>query len=118
MNIRKQTKYAALIISILSASLLNEYILKQLKSYYQEPTYESVAIGMLVTVAIFVPIVTFLGKWIGKASKTYILAGKKMSSSRARGLYVSFIIAILILYVLYAKYRHGIDIIARLNQLL
>lgn len=117
MNIRKQTRYAALIISILSASLLNEYILKLLKSYYEEPTYQSVAIGMLITVLIFVPIVSFLGKWVGKASKTYLLAGKTISASRTRGLYISFVIALAILFVLYAKYRHGMDILARLGNM-
>src|SRR5690606_9632879 len=117
MNIRKQIRYASLIISILSASLLNEYILKILKSYYAEPTYQSVAIGMLITLLIFVPIVSFLGKWVGKASKTYLLAGKTISANRTRGLYISFVIAMAILFFLYAKYRHGMDILSRLSQM-
>ena len=69
MNLHKATKYAALIISILSASLVNEFVVKYIKSYYQEHTYQSVLIGMLVTVIVFVPLFSFLGKWINKASK-------------------------------------------------
>ncbi|UOB18543.1 hypothetical protein [Abyssalbus ytuae] len=117
MNTRRQTKYAALVISILSASLINEYLLKLIKSYYEEPTYKSVVIGMLATLIVFFPLFNFLSKWIGKVSKVYVNTGKRVSSARNIGLYVSFIFALFILFVLYAQNRHGLDVLARLKQL-
>ena len=118
MNLQKRTKYAALIISILTASLVNEYILKLIKSYYEEPTYQSVAIGMLATIIIFVPLFSILNKWINSATKVYIKTGKKVTANSKTGLYMSFLIALFILFILYAKLRHGIDVLGRLNRLL
>lgn len=117
MNLQKRTKYAALIISILTASLINEYLLKLIKSYYEEPTYQSVAIGMLITIIVFVPLFSILNKWINRATKSYIKTSKKVASNSKTGLYVSFMIALFILFVLYAKQRHEIDVIARMNHM-
>lgn len=116
MSLQKTTKYAALIISVLSASLINEYVVKLVKSYYQEATYQSVVIGMIVTVVVFVPLFSILGKWIAKASKSYIKTGKKVASNSRIGLYVSFIIALFVLFVFFADIRHGIDVIRDIKQ--
>ena len=118
MNLQKRTKYAALIISILTASLVNEYLLKLIKAYYEEPTYRSVAIGMLATVIVFVPLFSILNKWINHATKAYISTGKKVTSNSKMGLYISFFIALFILFVLYAKNRHGIDVLGRLSRMI
>lgn len=112
MNSRKITKYAALIISILSASLINEYIVKLIKGYYQESSYKSVAIGMLVTLIVFVPLFKVLGKWINTVSKGYIKTGKKVASNSNTGLIISFLIAIVVLFILFAQIRHGLDVIS------
>ncbi len=118
MNLQKRTKYAALIISILTASLVNEYLLKLIKSYYEEPTYQSVAIGMLATIIVFVPLFSILNKWINSATKAYIKTGKKVASNSKIGLYLSFLIALFILFVLYARHRHGIDVLGRISNML
>lgn len=118
MNLHKATKYAALIISILSASLVNEFVVKYIKSYYQEHTYQSVLIGMLVTVIVFVPLFSFLGKWINKASKSYVKTGKKVASNSRTGLWISFLIAMIVLFVLFAEIRHDLHPIEDLKQLI
>ena len=118
MNSRKITKYAALIISILSASLINEYIVKLIKGYYQESSYKSVAIGMLVTIIVFVPLFKILGKWINTVSKKYIKTGKKVASNSTTGLWISFLIAMLVLFVLFAQIRHGLDVISDIKSII
>ena len=117
MRIQKASKYAALIISILSASLINEYIVKYINSYYKDHSYKSVLIGMAVTVVVFVPLFSVVGKWLTKASKSYVKAGKKVASNNWIGLFVSFIIALAILFVFFAEIRHGLHVTNALKQL-
>lgn len=118
MSTTKITKYATLIISILSASLLNEYIVNYIDSYYKERTYLSVLIGMLVTVAVFVPVFGIVRKWMDTASKKYLKASKKVAKKDRTGILLGFLIAFGILFVLFAKIRHDIDVIAKLDRLL
>ena len=118
MKLTKATKYATIVLSILTASLVNEYVVKRVNLYYKEPTYLSVLIGMGVTVLIFVPLFGLLGKWITNASKAYLKTSKKVSSNSYRGLFVGFLLAFLILFVLYAKIRHGLDVLVFLKQYL
>lgn len=118
MKLTKSTKYATIIISILTASLINEYIVKLVNSYYKEPTYTSVLIGMMVTVLIYVPLFGLIGKWINQASKSYLKASKKVSSSNSRGLLIGFLIAFVILFIFFAKIRHGLDVVTKLSHLL
>ncbi len=118
MSLTKSTKYAAIIISVLTASLINEYVVKLINSYYKDSTYASVLIGMAVTILIFVPMFGLVGKWIGKASKSYLKASKKVAKKSSNGLIFGFLIAFVILFVLFAKIRHNIDIIAKLTAVL
>ncbi len=118
MSLAKSTKYATIVISILTASLVNEYVVKLINSYYKESTYQSVLIGMAVTVLIFVPMFGFVGKWISKASKTYLKASKKVAKKSSNGLFFGFLIAFVILFVLFATIRHNIDVFSDLRALL
>jgi len=118
MSLAKSTKYATIIISVLTASLINEYVVELINSYYKESTYVSVLIGMAVTIMIFVPMFGLVGKWINKASKSYLKASKKIAKKNSRGLFFGFLIAFAILFVLFAKTRHDIDVLARLAVLL
>ncbi|NQY28449.1 MAG: hypothetical protein HRT69_03150 [Flavobacteriaceae bacterium] len=118
MSLTKSTKYATIIISVLTASLINEYVVKLINSYYKESTYVSVLIGMVVTILIFVPMFGLVGKWIGKVSKSYLKASKKVAKKSSNGLFLGFLIAFAILFVLFAKTRHNIDVIANLISLL
>lgn len=117
MSLAKSTKYATIIISVLTASLINEYVVKLINSYYKETTYTSVLIGMAVTILVFVPMFGFVGKWIGKASKSYLKASKKVAKKNSNGLFFGFLIAFAILFVLFAKIRHGIDVVSNLIAL-
>jgi uncharacterized protein YacL len=118
MSLTKSTKYATIVISVLTASLINEYVVKLINSYYKENTYVSVLIGMAVTVLVFVPMFGFVGKWIGKASKTYLKASKKVAKKSSNGLFFGFLIAFVILFILFAKIRHQIDVLANIDALL
>lgn len=118
MNNTKLTKYATIIISVLSASLLNEYIVNYINSYYKERSYLSVLIGMLVTVAVFVPVYGVISKWMNTASKKYLKASKKVAKKDSTGIIVGFLIAFSILFILFAKIRHHIDVLAELDNLL
>lgn len=116
MALTRRTKYATIIISVLAASLINEYIVKWVNTYYKEPTYTSVLIGMAVTVIVFVPLFGLVGKWINAASKAYLKKSKKVASNSGVGLLFGFLIAFGILFVLFAKIRHGLDFIAYLKS--
>jgi len=118
MSLTKTTKYATIIISVLTASLINEYVVELINSYYKEATYTSVLIGMAVTILVFVPLFGIVGKWIGKASKSYLKASKKVTKKSSNGLFIGFFIAFVILFILFAKIRHDIDILEKLNALL
>ena len=118
MSLTKSTKYATIKISVLTASLINEYVVKLINSYYKESTYISVLIGMVVTILIFVPMFGLVGKWIGKVSKSYLKVSKKVAKKSSNGLFFGFLIAFAILFVLFAKTRHNIDVIANLISLL
>jgi uncharacterized protein YacL len=115
MRLAKSTKYATIVISVLTASLVNEYVVKLINSYYKEATYKSVFIGMAVTILVFVPMFGLVGKWISRASKTYLKASKKVAKKSSNGLFFGFLIAFLILFVLFAKIRHNIDVFSDLR---
>jgi len=118
MGLTRRTKYATIVISVLTASLVNEYIVKWVNSYYKEPTYTSVLIGMGVTVLIFVPLFGLVGKWINSASKVYLKKSKKVASNSATGLLIGFLLAFGVLFVLFAKIRHNLDALAYLKSLI
>jgi uncharacterized protein YacL len=118
MKLTKSTKYATLIISILTASLVNEYVVKLVNSYYKEATYLSVLVGMFVTILIFVPMFGVVKNMMDKASKTYLKASKKIAKKNSTGLYIGFLIAFGILFILFAKIRHNIDVIGNMLAVL
>ena len=118
MSLTKSTKYATIIISVLTASLINEYVVKLINSYYKDATYTSVLIGMAVTIFVFVPMFGIVGKWIGKASKSYLKASKKVAKKSSNGLLIGFALAFVILFVLFAEIRHDIDALEKLKTLL
>ena len=55
---------------------------------------------------------------MAKASKSYLKASKKVASNSARGLFIGFILAFAVLFVLFAKIRHGVDVMTKLNALI
>ena len=118
MSLTKSTKYATIVISVLTASLINEALVNYINSYYKEQTYTSVLIGMGVTVLIFVPLFGLIGKWINNLSKSYLKTSKKIAKNSRSGLFFGFLIAFLILFICFAKVRHNLDAIALFKSLL
>ncbi|MGB1270137.1 MAG: hypothetical protein ACPG45_10415 [Flavobacteriaceae bacterium] len=118
MKLTKSTKYATLVISILTASLVNEYFVKLINSYYKAGTYMSVLIGMIVTVLIFVPMFGFVKRMMDKASKSYLKASKKIAKKNSTGLFFGFLIAFGVLFILFAQIRHNIDVLGKLSAVL
>ena len=112
MNKRKLTTYAVVIVTILAAKLLEEYILRQLPNLksFGNP-YKSVAMRMLLMVFIFYPVFLVLNKFVGYASKHYFKISKKLSGSSFSGLVIGFVLAILIIYFIFAKLWYNIEII-------
>jgi hypothetical protein len=112
MNQRKLTNYAIIIITILSAKLLEEYILTLLPNLnsYDNP-YKSIGMRMLLMVFVFYPVLILLDKSVKNVSKHYIKTSKMLSGSGLYGLLFGFLIAIAILYVLFAKVWYNMQLI-------
>jgi uncharacterized protein YacL len=114
---RNLTKYSVLAISVLAASLLNEFVIGQITSLYKERSYLSVLIGMIATVFVFVPIIGLLGKYIKKFSNEYIRRSKNLGKSRMTGLLIGMGIAFILLFILFANVRHNFDVISDIKSL-
>ena len=116
MNNRQATKYAIYTVAVLSAALINEFILKYVKKHIHQQGYILVLIDMLVIVLIFAPAFALITNYAKRISKVYIKTSKKFSS-RNNGILLGFIVAILILFILYANLRHNINVISDLKAL-
>lgn len=117
MSNRQSTKYAIYAVAVLSAALINEYILKYVKKHIDQQGYLLVLIDMLVIVLIFAPAFALVTNYAKKISKAYLKTSKKISSKN-NGIFLGFIVAILILFILYANLRHNINVINDLKALI
>lgn len=117
MSNRQTTKYAIYTVAVLSAALINEYILKYVRKHIDQQGYLLVVIDMLVIVLIFAPAFALITNYAKKISKVYLKTSKKFSS-RNNGILLGFIAAILILFILYANLRHNINVINDLKSLI
>ena len=104
------TKYIILVISILTASLLTEFIVKHVSKYYHDRTYLSVAMSMAITVVVFVPLFGFMGKLINRFSKEYVNHSKRISKNSMTGLLIGTLLALATLFIFFAYVRHGINV--------
>ena len=116
MNNRKITKYAIYTVAVLSATLINEFIIKYVKKHVDQQGYILVLIDMLIVVLIFAPAFALVSNYTKKISKAYLKTSKKMSSNN--GILLGFIVAIIILFILFASLRHNISVIKDLKALL
>lgn len=105
MLLKKYTKFVVFTLSILIASLFSEYLVSLLSEYGKD--YKAVAIRMIVTVAIYFPLLTFMEKYIQRASKRYAQASKGVAKSSTLGLTIGFVLALIILFALFAFVLHG-----------
>jgi len=111
MSNKKFTKYAIYAVAVLSAALINEYIIKYVKKHIDLQGYFLVVIDMVIIVLIFAPAFALVNKYTKKISKVYLRTSKKISSRNKNGTLLGFIIAIFILFILYASLRYNLDVI-------
>ena len=115
MNRRQFNKYATYSIAVLTATLINQLVVEYIKSFIHEKGYLLVLIDMLVIILVFAPIFTLVSKYTKKISAGYVKTSKHLSKKGNNAL-VGFIIAFIILFVLFALKRHHLDVIAELRM--
>ncbi|MBP2833655.1 hypothetical protein J8281_15775 [Aquimarina sp. U1-2] len=118
MNNRKRTQYAVFAVAALCAALINQYIIKYVKAHINQQGYVLVLLDMIIVVLIFAPAFALVTKYTKKLSQTYLKTSKRFSSKRSNGTFLGFIIAIFILFILYANIRHDINVIEDLTKLI
>ncbi len=116
MNKKKLTQYAIYAVAVLCAALINEQIIKYVKKHIDQDGYLLVLIDMAIVVLIFAPAFALVTKYTKKISKAYLNTSKKLSSKNSTLL--GFTIALIILFILYAKLRHNIHVIDDLKILI
>ncbi|MDH7448100.1 hypothetical protein [Aquimarina sp. 2201CG14-23] len=116
MNNKQFTKFAIYAIAVLCAALIKEFVIKYVKEYIHEEGYLLVAIDMLLVILIFAPAFALVSKYTKKLSKVYLKTSKKVSSSK-NGNLLGFVVAIIILFILFAYLRHNINVIQDLKTM-
>ena len=114
MFTRKLTKYAIYSIAVLTATLINQFIVSYIKQYIHMHGYWLVLVDMIVVVLIFAPAFTLVSKYTKKMSAAYMKTSKKVSNNK-NGTLFGLLIALIILFVLFALMRHGINVIEDLE---
>ncbi len=117
MNNKKLTQYAIYAVAVLCAALINEHIIKYVKTHIEQDGYLLVIIDMAIVVLIFAPAFGLVTKYTKKLSQAYLKTSKKFSSTNKNGTLFGFTIAIFILFILYASLRHNINVIDDLKRL-
>jgi hypothetical protein len=104
---RKLTGIAAAILAILTAELLHSIAHSWFHHHYHiSSPYKSVAVSMIVAVAVFYPAFHFLEKYVHKASEKYVEGSKAISKNRTIGLILGFSIAVFFLFVGFSMVWH------------
>ena len=80
--------------------------------------YFAVGIGMLLVILIFYPLYEFLKSTSKKLIDSYLKYSKKTIKSRLFGLVLGFIVALIILFGIYAYLWYGINIIEDIKKAL
>ena len=117
VNKRTLTKYCIYTVAVLSATLINEFIVKYIKTLVHERGYLLVLIDMLIVLLIFAPAFGLVSTYTKKISNVYIKTSKKVGTSN-NGLWLGFLVAFGILFVSFAYLRHHIDVIHDLQLVL
>lgn len=109
---KKFNKYAVIIITILLSELISAYLLSFFIPYKsQETPYRSVAITMLVAVAIFYPAFEFINKYVKKASNKYMNKTSKLPGGSFIGRLIGFFIALFLIFMALAQVLYNRNII-------
>lgn len=118
MSTQKLTKYVIFTLTVLIASLLSNYLTELATKNFVEHSYKGVAIEMILIVIIYYPAFILLESIITKISKQYVKNSKKAIKSSSFGLLISFGIALLVLFYLFAKLNHNLDLIKDIQNTL
>ena len=104
---QKLTKYAIFALTVLIASLLSDYLVDLISSEFVDHSYKGVAIEMCIIIIVYYPAFTIIEKLVLQASKKYVISSKKAVKSSSFGLLIGFVIAVLVLFYLFAKMKHS-----------
>lgn len=108
-NIEKALIFA---ISVLTAKIVAEKIFNLVIGYRDSINpYTSTALGMLIILLVFTPILTFMNQMLSKITKGYLKASKKVAKKSHQGLYIGAFVAIMILYFIYLNSWYQINLI-------
>lgn len=113
---RKFTKYAIYSIAVLSATLINQYLITFIKQYINMHGYLLVLADMLIIILIFAPAFSLVSKYTKKMSAAYLKTSKKVSNNK-NGTWIGLLVALSVLFVLFALLRHHIDVVADLKSM-
>lgn len=110
MLFRKIFGYGVLIITILSVNLLTNYI-ANFMMHYKGITHplKFTAIGMSILVVILFPAFRYLDQVVKSTAKRFLSKGHPMFGKIA-GTILMFVIALFILYCIYAKTWFGLNV--------
>lgn len=97
--IKKYTKFVVYVITILTATLISEWLITLLGGV--ATGYKYVAIRMAVFVLVYFPLISFFEGYIQKLTQKYAKESKKAAKSSLLGLTLGFALALFILFALY-----------------
>jgi len=117
MNKRDFIKFSIYAIAILSATIINQYIIDFVKQYITVKGYIFVAVDMLIVVTIFAPAFTLVSKYTQKVSNAYFRTTKKFSSDFS-GVIIAVAAALFLLFILFSVRRHQLNVIKDIGHLL
>ena len=113
----KILKVFVLIVAILSVDLLMNWVQQQLavNGSIRGNLFLAPIIMMGVVLIVLYPLITHIEKWSASFSKQFFKMGKKLAG-RKFGIFLSFFLAMAILYYLYAKFWFHIDMIRMVRR--
>lgn len=111
MESRRLTKIIILVFTILFADVVKELALNFMHIEKNSTTpLRSVAIGMIIILAIFYPIFTIMDVVLEKIVGSYVRGAKRIAGGSLKGLIIAFVIGLAIIYCVYLYAWFGIVI--------
>lgn len=102
-------RFFVITITILTANLLTTALADYLvtyKNHIRPVTFT--LLGMGITVIVFYPLFTKMEEWVKRISTKFIKTGKSVAG-KYLGLFLAFLIAMLVLFYFYAKMWYDIN---------
>ena len=103
------TKYAIIIITVLTANLVAELLGPYLLDMAGSRSYQAVLLRMAIIVIIFIPALSFFEVYIKKASKTYLQQTRRSSPNALVGLIAGILVALSALTIAYGYIWYGLQ---------